>query len=707
MWAAALEARDLALRQPESPKPVGSSATACSSAAVPSHGQQQQQQVQQLLLQQQQRDEELLVLPRTGEESNSLWITPVPLYTAKTKLADGRKLFLNFCGHHQIESWHTKEVLLKDEQQEGQPLPQATLTPPGVETTDKEGTPCLACDLVLNLGRAPRMHAGLPSAAANTLKRCWEDKEARSFLGSFARAAVSQKHGLQLQEGVSFPKLKYKGSLPPAPQRIRLTREAHIQPLSPAAAAPAAAAGGAAAGAGGGEDEVSLAAAIEWQGWFVSPPDTAAFWRSLTAAQDGHSEDRQQQQQQQSSSSSSSHSKLVPWLIAWASSSSSSEQRFIPVEALHASKAETLGSSPPSAKALRREGLKRAFFLAEPAAVAAAAAEPSPEETLEGSVYVLQCVLPRAAAAASSSSSRCPGCQQQRRRCRCGKTELLDWEFRCTYTVKVSDFELVLSPLRGSLFGIKKKAPGPIRGCSIAFPFRLLSRAAIAAAVACSSCEEARRQLLQQTGPWAEDTLKPPAAAAAAAATSCPDTPSAAFLLTICVPADRIAEAALASLLPHAANAAAAAAAEEAAAGAAAAENQDAADATKVQAAAAAAAEGAAAETTALLTDLDSSHKRRTSSESSKRDSSPSLLAAAAPIASSSSSSSNGCCCPAADTISCSTPLPATAAAAGVMSPAAAEAAGIVSGALSPDPRPGRDGGPPSTCWGAPVDDLL
>ena len=79
---------------------------------------------------------------------------------------------------------------------------------------------------------------------------------------------------------------------------------------------------------------------------------------------------------------------------------------------------------------------------------------------LQGRVYVLQLVLPRAAASVKAAATPfCSRCAAPRQRCYCGEASLA-WEFKCTYALKISDLELIVLPLRGALWGIERNPTG-------------------------------------------------------------------------------------------------------------------------------------------------------------------------------------------------------------------------------------------------------
>lgn len=111
----------------------------------------------------------------------------------------------------------------------------------------------------------------------------------------------------------------------------------------------------------------------------------------------------------------------------------------------------------------------------------------------------------------------------------------------------------------------------PLKGCSLAFPVRLLSKTAVAFATLCRSCDEARKLLEEQESPACQAALEDPPRGGDTLGPASPakDQQAAAFLVTICMAVDEAAETALASLMPAAAAAAEAAEAQAAAAEAA------------------------------------------------------------------------------------------------------------------------------------------
>ncbi|CDJ32795.1 uncharacterized protein EMH_0077770 [Eimeria mitis] len=231
-----------------------------------------------------------------------------------------------------------------------------------------------------------------------------------------------------------------------------------------------------------------------------------------------------------------------PWIASWINScscnncnncsssccsrdDSCSSERLIPVGAV-----ETAALSCGVSSSNKRRGLKKAFL-----------------------------VTPEAAAASSTSS-----CKQQQAEACSGNADSLAWEFKCTYTLKISDLEVVVLPLRGALWGVERNTNGPLNGCSLAFPLRLRSRAAFALVRTYSCCERAKASLQQlqqqQWLPKGEAQLMPPEGGQPALKSK--QSADAAFLLTICLYTDAAAEAALARICPAAAAAADAAAIE-------------------------------------------------------------------------------------------------------------------------------------------------
>ncbi|CDJ68183.1 hypothetical protein, conserved [Eimeria necatrix] len=494
------------------------------------------------------------------------WIRPKPQFVIKTRVKGGTKLFLNICSHEQVDPWHYKELLAE----EGQGSQGGIRIPMSIG-------PC-----------------------AQTLQRCAADREARGILTQFTCAGVARKHQLELQQGVSFPKLTYKGlyirasrplaspvteaphchgfltatcavcwpsgSLPPPMQHIRVTREAQIELLHPsAAAAPAVATAPAVAAAVDPSKGESLSEHLVWDANFATPQDAAAYFAHLS---EGH----QEKQPKLSQEASAQGLRESPWIASWArskSSSSSSDSsdcgidRLISVGAFQAASLQSPGSAFAGLEKGKQRGLKKAFLVTSPAA-----AGRSSNCCTQQQADACSNNPGKAAAAAAALCSRC---KAPRRRCSC-REDSLAWEFKCTYALKISDLELVVSPLRGALWGISRSSTGPLKGCSLAFPLRLRSSAAFALVSTYSSCEEARKALhqLQQQQQLEELVPLSPATSGTPeeAQQQLKDLAArpAAFLLTVCLLVDAAAETALARICPAAAAAAEMAAAEFAAA---------------------------------------------------------------------------------------------------------------------------------------------
>lgn len=439
-----------------------------------------------------------------------------------------------------------------------------------MQTCDKEGAAALCCDLVFN---------------TDSLERCWGELQSRDVLRQFACAAVARKHRLDLQETVSFPKTTYKGTLPPPRQRIRVTHEARIELVGAAAGTEARTP--AATGKGPNTAAVhptkassSLAEYLVWDGVFATPADAGAYCLSIAQGQEPQGSLATQAITfcfQQGKTANPPHGS--PWIASWIGScrsdNSRNNERIIHVGAVENCTLLCKRSSSSSTETNKRGGLKKAFLVAKKPAAASSSTALRSQQTearsnnpaphlLEGRVYVLQLVLPRTTAAVrASAATYCTRCRGQTQRC-CCSDESLAWEFKCTYTIKISDLELVVLPLRGALWGIERNNTGSLQGCSLAFPLRLRSKAAFALVCAYSCCEEAKawlQQLEQHRFPTKED----PVATLQRAQNTAEDAMSAgtAFLLTICLFVDTTAEVALARICPAAAAAAAEAAAVE------------------------------------------------------------------------------------------------------------------------------------------------
>ncbi len=147
------------------------------------------------------------------------------------------KFFLNVCSDPSLAL-----PSMEDDGQGGQRLRVPISAGPVLLDVEKDGsTPCLVCDVVLN---------------PDTVVRASSDKDFRLFMCGFALGKIQDKHhcALQLEAGeIKFPKMKFKGALPPKTQHIRRPKGAHIEPEDAHAEQRrrnAAAGGG---GGGGGE----------------------------------------------------------------------------------------------------------------------------------------------------------------------------------------------------------------------------------------------------------------------------------------------------------------------------------------------------------------------------------------------------------------------------------------------------------------------
>ena len=307
------------------------------------------------------------------------------------------------------------------------------------------------------------------------------------------------------------------GTLPPPPQRIRLTREAYIEPLPPAPVEPAAARSQPTAATEAAKCN-SLTEYLAWDGCFVVPEDALAFCNFLKEGiipQQTEEDDRCREVSQKPAGTLQGD----PWMASWATttnfSSSSNSKRIVPVGSVEA--AAPLNEDPlvsPFGKQ-REWGLKKAFLLGSQAAAASTSTKdvqqhaaagsttgggftagrqlhirrcccckhllrlcrlclPYPlspllfscasgTKALRGRVFLLQLVLPRTAAAVAAAGTMaavtCPHCKAPRQCCNCSE-ERLAWEFRCTYTLKISDRELVVVPLRKALWGVDTSTIG-------------------------------------------------------------------------------------------------------------------------------------------------------------------------------------------------------------------------------------------------------
>lgn len=170
-------------------------------------------------------------------------------------------------------------------------------------------------------------------------------------------------------------------------QRIRVTREAHIELLaadSAAEARKASATGERAATAAPlpAKDSSSLAEYLVWEGVFVTPADAGAYCLSLSQGlrpQQIPGSQTVSLSSQQDSLASTPH--VVPWISSWinryssdscGSSNSCGSERIIPAGSVEAG-ALSCEASSPSTQTNRSWGLKKAFLMAHEAAAASTA----------------------------------------------------------------------------------------------------------------------------------------------------------------------------------------------------------------------------------------------------------------------------------------------------------------------------------------------
>lgn len=238
----------------------------------------------------------------------------------------------------------------------------------------------------------------------------------------------------------------------------------------------------------------SLADYLAWDGCFASPHDAAAFCvylsEALSLQQDCETWGPPHEQHQAKQLVTTQD---VPWMACWTKAS----KELIRVGSFAAATACPGPGTPQTVKG-KHQGLKKAFFVTPPAASGSSEApRKTPQkqllapgccfsfrllvaimnlpprafllcvsvsalETLQGQIYVVQLVLPRAVAAFKGHHSTCPRCTAPRSHCSCNisREEGLAWEFRCTYSLKISDQELVVIPLRGALWGVERSGIG-------------------------------------------------------------------------------------------------------------------------------------------------------------------------------------------------------------------------------------------------------
>lgn len=144
---------------------------------------------------------------------------PSPQFPALPPLAAGQriKLFLNLCSDSAIALPSMQQDAEGNEQ-----LRVPVSAGPVSLAVDKDGvTPVLVTDMVLN-----------PASIA----RATSEKDFRAFIAGFTLQKVQEKYHCVVdlgEQSIKYPKLRYKGPLPPPSQHIRRPAGAHIEPEAP------------------------------------------------------------------------------------------------------------------------------------------------------------------------------------------------------------------------------------------------------------------------------------------------------------------------------------------------------------------------------------------------------------------------------------------------------------------------------------------
>lgn len=161
--------------------------------------------------------------PKLGEidSEGGMHVQPEAGFVVKTHETNhkdndkGFKVFINICGCVYIDKMHERSIA-EGESNGGQ---QAIRIPLSIgelrEDIDKQNLPCHTVDVLIN---------------TETLTQALIDPNLKGIIGDFASLAVGQKFKNEFA-GVSFPKLKYKGTLPPPIQRIRASKLSEIQEI--------------------------------------------------------------------------------------------------------------------------------------------------------------------------------------------------------------------------------------------------------------------------------------------------------------------------------------------------------------------------------------------------------------------------------------------------------------------------------------------
>ena len=144
---------------------------------------------------------------------------PSPQFPSLPPMAAGQriKLFLNLCSDAAIALPSMQQDAEGNEQ-----LRVPVSAGPVTLGVDKDGvTPVLVTDMVLN-----------PASVS----RASTEKDFRAFIAGFTLQKVQEKYHCVVdlgEQSIKFPKMRYKGPLPPPSQHIRRPAGAHIEPEAP------------------------------------------------------------------------------------------------------------------------------------------------------------------------------------------------------------------------------------------------------------------------------------------------------------------------------------------------------------------------------------------------------------------------------------------------------------------------------------------
>jgi hypothetical protein len=154
------------------------------------------------------------------DSEGGVTVQPTPGYVVKTEdMESGQKVFINVCCTDFVEKPHEKSLPDQGEEM-GIRVPLSVGT--GEEDFDKQNTPCVTYDVVLNPA----------SIVAGE-----DDPNFKHMVVQLCMGSISQKYKMALNPKYRLPKMKYKyeaGSSVTRLQRLRVKKESQIEEVASA-----------------------------------------------------------------------------------------------------------------------------------------------------------------------------------------------------------------------------------------------------------------------------------------------------------------------------------------------------------------------------------------------------------------------------------------------------------------------------------------